>query len=388
MTKPPLSSSLAEPSTRYRWEIGVGAVVALFFLVVLPLLNSHGLVSNFTINLWGKYLCYALLAISVDLLWGYTGLLSLGQALFFSLGGYMFGMYLMRMIGDLGQYHKPIPDFLVFLGWTKLPAFWEPFASFPFAFAMVFLVPGLLALVFGFLAFRSRIKGVYFSILTQALTYGASLMFFRNDLLMGGNNGFTDFKFVVGYDLRQASTQRGLFIITAAILLLVYTGLRLLSHTKFGLVQRAIRDGENRVLFSGYATAHFKLFIFVVAALIASVAGALYVPQVGIINPSEMDPRKSLEAVVWCAVGGRGTLIGPILGAIGVNALQSWATVGKTAEYWLVILGSLFVFFVLVLPGGLVSLPQRLSSLWRRSKPEPGQAAAPTVPAETPTKSS
>jgi urea transport system permease protein len=387
MTKPRSFLPSATPSTRHRWEIGAGAVIALFFLVVLPLLNSHGLVSNFTINLWGKYLCYALLAISVDLLWGYTGLLSLGQALFFSLGGYMFGMYLMRMIGELGQYHKPLPDFLVFLGWTKLPRFWEPFASFPFALAMVFLLPGLLALLFGFLAFRSRIKGVYFSILTQALTYGASLMFFRNDLLLGGNNGFTDFKFVVGYDLRQAATQRGLFIITAAVLLCVYTGLRLLSHTKFGLVQRAIRDGENRVLFSGYATAHFKLFIFVVAALIAGVAGALYVPQVGIINPSEMDPRKSLEAVVWCAVGGRGTLLGPILGAIGVNALQSWATVGKTAEYWLVILGSLFVFFVLFLPGGIVSVPQRLAALWRR--PGPGSDAADaSAAAETPSKSS
>jgi urea transport system permease protein len=384
MTEPAPVSVPAGAATRYKVEIAVVAALALFFLVVFPLLNAHGVVSNFTINLWGKYLCYALLAISVDLLWGYTGLLSLGQALFFSLGGYMFGMYLMRMIGTLGQYRKPIPDFLVFLGWTELPRFWEPFASFPFAFAMVLLLPGLLALVFGYLAFRSRIKGVYFSILTQALTYGASLMFFRNDMLMGGNNGFTDFKFVVGHDLRQAATQRGLFIITVAVLLLVYTGLRLLSHTKFGLVQRAIRDGENRVLFSGYATAHFKLFIFVVAALIASVAGALYVPQVGIINPSEMDPRKSLEAVVWCAVGGRGTLIGPILGAIGVNALQSWATVGKTAEYWLVILGSLFVFFVLFLPGGIVSLPERIAAFWHRPKPE----AVTEKPAEPPSKSS
>jgi len=384
MTRTTPPSTTGGPSRRHRGEIGAVAVIALFFLVVFPLLNAHGVVSNFTINLWGKYLCYALLAISVDLLWGYTGLLSLGQALFFSLGGYMFGMYLMRMIGDLGQYHQPIPDFLVFLGWTALPRFWEPFSSFPFALAMVFLLPGLLALVFGFLAFRSRIKGVYFSILTQALTYGASLMFFRNDLLMGGNNGFTDFKFVVGHDLREASTQRGLFIVTAAVLLAVYVGLRLLSHTKFGLVQRAIRDGENRVLFSGYATAHFKLFIFVVAALIAGVAGALYVPQVGIINPSEMDPRKSLEAVVWCAVGGRGTLVGPILGAIGVNALQSWATVGGTAEYWLVILGGLFVFFVLCLPGGIVSLPQRLSFLWRKAKPAPAPAQTPAAAAADP----
>ena len=358
-------------SKRHKIELIAAGLISLFFIVIFPLLNAHGMVSDFTINLWGKYLCYALLAISVDLLWGYTGLLSLGQALFFSLGGYMMGMYLMRMIGDLGQYHKPIPDFLVFLGWTELPKFWKPFSSFPFAFLLIFLLPGLLALVFGFLAFRSRIKGVYFSILTQALTYGASLMFFRNDMLMGGNNGFTDFKFILGHDLRTASTQRGLFIVTAIVLLVVYASLRLLSHTKFGLVQRAIRDGENRVLFSGYATAHFKLFIFVVAALIASVGGALYVPQVGIINPSAMQPDKSLEAVVWCAVGGRGTLIGPILGAISVNALQSWATVGKTAEYWLVILGALFVFFVLILPGGIVSIPARLKSLWQRITRQP-----------------
>jgi urea transport system permease protein len=358
-------------SRRHKVELIAVGVIAVFFIVIFPLLNAHGVVSNFTINLWGKYLCYALLAISVDLLWGYTGLLSLGQALFFSLGGYMMGMYLMRMIGDLGQYKKPIPDFLVFLGWTDLPKFWVPFSSFPFAAAMVLLVPGLLALVFGFLAFRSRVKGVYFSILTQALTYGASLMFFRNDMLMGGNNGFTDFKFILGYDLRDAATQRGLFIATAVVLLVVYVALRLLSHTKFGLVQRAIRDGENRVLFSGYATAHFKLFIFIVSALIAAVAGALYVPQVGIINPSAMQPDKSLEAVVWCAVGGRGTLVGPILGAIGVNALQSWATVGKTAEYWLVILGALFVFFVLILPGGIVSIPARLKALWQFTTKKP-----------------
>jgi urea transport system permease protein len=268
-------------------------------IIVLPLLDAAGIISHFTLNLWGKYLCYALLAISVDLLWGYTGLLSLGQALFFALGGYMHGMYLMRMIGDLGQHKKPIPDFLVFLGWTELPSFWVPFANFPFALTMAFLVPGLIAYLFGHLAFRSRIKGVYFSILTQALTYGASLMFFRNNLLMGGNNGFTDFKFILGFDLKSAATQRGLFIATAVALLIVYLFCRWLSRTKFGLVQQAIRDGENRVLFSGYATAHYKLFVFVVAALIAALGGILYVPQVGIINPSEMTPDKSLEAVVW-----------------------------------------------------------------------------------------
>jgi urea transport system permease protein len=376
-------------STRHKIELIAVGVIALFFIVIFPLLNAHGYVSNFTMNVWGKYLCYALLAISVDLLWGYTGLLSLGQALFFSLGGYMMGMYLMRMIGDLGQYGKPIPDFLVFLGWSNLPKFWEPFDSFPFAAVMIFLVPGLLALVFGFLAFRSRIKGVYFSILTQALTYGASLMFFRNDMLMGGNNGFTDFRFILGFDIRNAATQRGLFIATAVTLLVVYVALRLLSYTKFGLVQRAIRDGENRVLFSGYATAHFKLFIFIVAAFIAAVGGALYVPQVGIINPSEMTPDKSLEAVVWCAVGGRATLVGPIIGAISVNALKSWAS-RAAPDYWLVILGGMFVIVVLLLPGGIVSIPARLKALWQRfqkkpADPEPPKPAAPPQePAVTP----
>jgi len=365
-------------STRHKIELVAVGVIALFFIVIFPLLNAHGVVSNFTINLWGKYLCYALLAISVDLLWGYTGLLSLGQALFFSLGGYMMGMYLMRMIGDLGQYKKPIPDFLVFLGWTDLPAFWVPFASFPFAAAMILLLPGLLALVFGFLAFRSRVKGVYFSILTQALTYGASLMFFRNDMLMGGNNGFTDFKFILGYDLRDAVTQRGLFIATAVVLLIVYVALRLLSYTKFGLVQKAIRDGENRVLFSGYATAHFKLFIFLIAALIAGIGGALYVPQVGIINPSEMTPEKSLEAVVWCAVGGRATLVGPIIGAISVNALKSWAS-RAAPDYWLVILGGMFVVVVLLLPGGIVSIPSRLKSLWARINKKPAEPEPPKL---------
>jgi len=366
--------SLLAPRTlspgRRRIEYIAVAVLAVFLILILPLLNGLGIVSNFHLNLWGKYLCYALLAISVDLLWGYTGLLSLGQALFFALGGYMHGMYLMRMIGDLGQHKKPIPDFLVFLGWTELPAFWVPFSSFPFAFAMVLLVPGLIAYVFGFLAFRSRIKGVYFSILTQALTYGASLMFFRNNLLLGGNNGFTDFKFILGYDLLSPTTQRGLFVVTSIVLVAVYVGCRWLSRTKFGLVQQAIRDGENRVLFSGYATAHYKLFVFVLAAVIASIGGALYVPQVGIINPSEMTTEKSLEAVVWVAVGGRGTLIGPIVGAISINALKSYAT-RAFPDLWLIILGGLFVFMVLFLPGGIVSIPSRIKALWQKFRPTP-----------------
>ena len=347
------------------WGIGIGAFI---ILGVFPALNAfvpensvfH--VSDFTINLYGKYLCYAVLAISVDLLWGYTGLLSLGQCLFFALGGYAFGMHLMLMIGKLGQYHSDLPDFMVFLGYPKLPLHWEPFRSFWFAVAGVVLVPGLLALVFGFLAFRSRIRGVYFSILTQALTYGACLMFFRNDFTFGGNNGLTDFKFLLGYDVRSAATQRGLFIATGVLLVLTYVFCRWLTLTKFGKIQRAVRDSENRVLFSGYAAANFKLFVFVVSAIIAGLAGALYVPQVGIINPSEMAPDKSLEAVVWVAVGGRGTLIGPVIGAIAVNALKSWAT-RAFPDLWLLILGAMFVIVVLFLPKGIVGLPAQILSL-------------------------
>ncbi|HWA28899.1 MAG TPA: urea ABC transporter permease subunit UrtC [Lacunisphaera sp.] len=367
----------ASPSavTRRRNEIALLASVALFLLVVMPLLHATGGISTFTITLWGKYLCYALLAMSVNLLWGYTGLLSLGQALFFTLGGYMHGMYLMRMIGDLGQYHKPIPDFLVFLGWTKLPAFWEPFANFPFALAMVFLVPGVVAYFFGYLAFRSRIRGVYFSILTQALTYAASILFFRNNLLLGGNNGFTDFKFILGHSLVDKDagpvTLRGLYIATALAVVAVYLLSRWLNQTKFGLVQQAIRDGENRVLFSGYATTHYKLFVFVLAAWIAALGGALFVPQAGIINPEEMKAQNSVEAVVWVAVGGRGTLIGPIIGAISINVLKSWAS-RAFPDSWLIILGVLCILVVLFLPGGLVSLPERLKALWSKwSAPAP-----------------
>jgi urea transport system permease protein len=348
-----------------------GIIVAIFvLLVVLPVLNvtsenSFFHVSDFRIGVFGKYFCYAILAISVDMLWGYTGLLSLGQALFFTLGGYMIGMYLMRMIGDMGQYHKAIPDFLVFLGWSDLPTFWKPFSSFLFALAMAFLLPGLLALIFGFLAFRSRIRGVYFSILTQALTYAACLLFFRNSLLLGGNNGFTDFKFILGHDIREPATQRVLYILSGLALVMVYGCCRWLSRTKFGLVQQAIRDSENRVLFSGYAAGNYKLFVFVLCSAIAAIGGILYVPQVGIINPSEMAPEKSLEAVVWVAVGGRGTLIGPILGAVFVNALKSWAT-RAYPDLWLLILGGLFIIITVFMPKGIVGLPGQLREVWSR----------------------
>jgi urea transport system permease protein len=353
------------PQRRFKTEYLLVGAFALVFLLLLPCLNAftpetsalH--ISNFTINLYGKYLCYAMLAISVDLLWGYTGLLSLGQALFFTLGGYMMGMYLMRMIGDQGQYHQPIPDFLVFLGWSRLPEFWKPFNHIACALLMAVLLPGILSGVFGYLAFRSRIRGVYFSILTQALTYAACLLFFRNSLLLGGNNGFTDFKVILGHDIREASTQRALFIATCLALLAVYGFCKWLTTTKFGKVQRAIRDSENRVLFSGYSTANFKLFIFILAALIASLGGVLYVPQVGIINPSEMGTDKSLEAVVWVAVGGRGTLIGPVIGAFAVNAMKSWAT-RAFPDLWLIFLGTMFILVTIFMPKGIVGLPAQL----------------------------
>ena len=367
-TEPGLSPTRLKPNKAGVWAL---ATVAVIFLIVLPGLNAftpassilH--ISNFSINLYGKYLCYAVLAISVDLLWGYTGMLSLGQCLFFSLGGYALGMHLMLMIGKLGQYHSDLPDFMVFLGYPKLPAHWVPFRSLWFASAAVIVVPGFVALIFGYLAFRSRIRGVYFSILTQALTYAACLMFFRNDFTFGGNNGLTDFKFIAGYDLRSPATQRALYLCTGFLLVLTYLLCQWLIRTKFGKVQRAIRDRENRVLFSGYATANFKLFVFVLSAVIAGLAGALYVPQVGIINPSDMAPDKSLEAVVWVAVGGRGTLIGPILGAIGVNALKSWAT-RAFPDLWLLILGTLFIVVTLFFPKGLVGIPEQVRALKRR----------------------
>jgi urea transport system permease protein len=359
-------------------ELLILAAVSFVILVLLPCLNafvpkeSFFHVSDFTINVYGKYLCYAVLALGVNILWGYTGLLSLGQCLFFALGGYALGMHLMLMIGKLGQYQKEIPDFMVFLEFeTKypetggLPRHWIPFRSPWFALLMVVVVPAVVAYIFGFLAFRSRIKGVYFSILSQALTYAACLMFFRNDFTFGGNNGLTDFKFILGADINTPETKRWLYIASGVLLLSVYLLLRWLTSTKFGLIQRAIRDSENRVLFSGYATAHFKLFVFVLSAVICAVGGALYVPQVGIINPSEMGTEKSLEAVVWCAVGGRSTLIGPIIGAISVNAMKSWAT-RAFAEQWLFMLGGMFILAVLFMPNGIIGLPAQFKALKQR----------------------
>ncbi len=355
-------------------------VGALLLLVVLPCLNAFGAegsalhVSDYTINLWGKYLCYGILAISVNLLWGYTGLLSLGQCLFFSLGGYALGMHLMLKIGKLGQYYQAgnnpleLPDFMVFLGYPELPAHWVPFHSFGFAALMVLVIPGLVAFLFGWLIFRSRIKGVYFSILTQALTYAASLLFFQNKFTFGGNNGLTDFKTLLEADLNAPEVRRNLYVATVLLLMAVLGLVKWLLGTKFGKVQQAIRDSENRVLFSGYATTSFKLLIFVLAAVIAGAAGALYVPQVGIINPSEMTTDKSLEAVVWVAVGGRATLLGPVYGAIVVNVLKSWATTAYP-DYWYIILGTLFVLAVLFAPNGIAGMPQQCRdglAWWKR----------------------
>ncbi len=396
VSEPDSSFSRKPAVNRLEW-LAV-AVIAFIGLVILPCLNAFTApdsalhVSNFTLTLYGKYLCYAVLALGVNLLWGYTGLLSLGQALFFSLGGYCLGMHLMLKIGRLGQYKADIPDFMVFLEFPQrypatggLPPHWIPFHSFGFAAAMVVVVPAVVAFVFGWLAFRSRIKGVYFSILSQALTYAATLMFFRNDFTFGGNNGLTDFKFILGQDINAPSTKRWLFIASGLLLLGVYVGLRWLTTTKFGLIQRAIRDSENRVLFSGYSTATFKLFVFVLSAVICALGGALFVPQVGIINPSEMAPDKSLEAVVWCAVGGRGNLLGPILGAIGCNALKSYAT-HAFAEQWPYLLGALFVFVTLFMPKGLIGLPEQARGWLARWRPAPtqGSASAPGRPVPHP----
>jgi len=277
----------------------------------------------------------------------------------------MLGMHLMLMIGPDAVYKSALPDFMDFMGRKELPGFWEPFHSFPFAALMVLLLPGLLAGIFGYLAFRSRIKGVYFSILTQALTYGAALMFFRNELYMGGNNGFTDFRSILGADIRLPETKRMLYIASAITLTLVFIFCKWLTTSRYGLIQRAIRDSENRVLFSGYSAANFKLFVFVISGMIAAVGGALYVPQVGIINPSEMMTEKSLEAVVWVAVGGRGTLFGPIIGAIAVNAFKSWAS-NKFPDLWPLILGGSFVLVVLFMPKGIVGIPGQIRALIAR----------------------
>lgn len=314
-------------------------------------------VSTYTITLLGKYLCYALVALSIDIIWGYCGILSLGHGAFFALGGYAMGMYLMRMIGDRGVYGDPLlPDFMVFLNWETLPWYWWGMDHFGFAMIAALMIPGLLALIFGWLAFRARVTGVYLSIMTQALTYALMLAFFRNEMGFGGNNGLTDFKELLGFNLQSDATRLGLFITTSATLLSIFWLSHFLLHrAQLGRIVCAIRDGENRARFLGYRTERFKLFLFVYSALIAAIAGILYVPQVGIINPGEFSPLNSIEMVVWVAVGGRGTLYGAVIGAILVNYAKTRLT-AAIPDVWLFALGGLFIGVTLFLPQGIVGL--------------------------------
>jgi urea transport system permease protein len=315
--------------------------------------------STYSLTLIGKYLCYAILALALDLIWGYAGILSLGHAAFFALGGYAMGMYLMRQIGPRGVYGDPVlPDFMVFLNWHTLPWFWTGFNHFWYAAIMIAAVPAALALVFGWLAFRSRVTGVYFSIITQALTYALLLAFFRNDMGFGGNNGFTDFKDILGFDLHRDGTRVVLVACTAAALAASYVACRAIVDSRAGRVIRAVRDAESRVRFLGYRVESYKLWVFVFSAVLAGIAGALYVPQVGIINPSEFAPINSIEIVIWVAVGGRGTLVGAAAGAVLVNYAKTFFT-GALPEVWLYALGALFVIVTLFLPDGLMGLAMR-----------------------------
>ena len=341
--------------------------VTSLLLVVLPVLHlavpetSPLHVSSFWITLVGKFMCYAVVALAMDLVWGYTGILSLGQGLFFALGGYVFGMYLMRQIGRDGVYKSDLPDFMVFLDWKEFPWYWALSDSFIWTLVLVAAVPGLVAFIFGFFAFRSRIKGVYFSIITQALTYAAMLAFFRNDMGFGGNNGFTDFKRILGLPITAPETRTALYVLSGMLLLGSLVLARWIVASKFGRVLTAIRDQESRLMFLGYRTLYFKLAIWTLAAMMSGIAGALYVPQVGIINPSEMSPANSIEIAIWAAVGGRGTLFGPILGAFAVNGAKTWFTVAYP-ELWLYFLGLLFVLVTLLLPRGLMGLAESLRS--------------------------
>jgi urea transport system permease protein len=316
-------------------------------------------VPTYLVTLFGKYVCYATLALSIDLIWGYCGILSLGHGAFFALGGYAMGMYLMRQIGTRGVYANPIlPDFMVFLNWPELPVYWYGFQHFAYAMLMVVLVPGALAFVFGWFAFRSRVTGVYLSIITQALTFALMLGFFRNNFGFGGNNGLTDFKDILGFNIQAQGTRAALFAASCVALLMCFAICRALVASKLGKVLIAIRDAETRTRFLGYRVESYKLFVFTLSACMAGIAGALYVPQVGIINPGEFSPASSIEAVIWVAVGGRGTLIGAALGAIVVNYAKTTFTSGPLAPYWLFLLGSLFVAVTLLLPRGIVGTVQ------------------------------
>ena len=336
-------------------------VAALFAAatIVIPLLNiavpegSFFHVPDYLILLLGKFACYAIVALAVGLIWGYAGVLSLGHGVFFALGGYAIGMYLMRSIGTEGVYKSELPDFMVFLDWKELPWYWYGFQHFGFALFMALAVPGLLAFVFGFLAFRSRIRGVYFAIITQAMTFALMLLFFRNDTGFGGNNGLTDFKRLLGFSLRDPETRIGLYLASVVALFGCFLLCRYLVHSRLGRVLRAVRDAESRVMFSGYDVPRYKLFAWTLSAVFCGLAGALYVPQVGIINPSEMQPANSIEMAIWVAVGGRGTLVGPVVGALLVNGAKSWFT-AALPNAWLYVLGLLFISVTLFLPRGIM----------------------------------
>jgi urea transport system permease protein len=359
--------------------------------IAVPVLNlalppqSPFQVPTYLMSLFGKYACYALLALSIDLIWGYCGILSLGHGAFFALGGYAMGMYLMRQIGNRGVYANPdLPDFMVFLNWQELPVYWYGFNWFPYAALMVVVAPGALAFVFGWLAFRSRVTGVYFSIITQALTFALMLGFFRNNFGFGGNNGLTDFKDVLGFNVQAAGTRAALFAISCVVLALALLMCRCVVTSKFGKVLIAIRDAESRTRFLGYKVESYKLLVFTLSACMAGVAGSLYVLQVGIINPGEFAPANSIEEVIWVAVGGRGTLIGAILGAVIVNYGKTYFTSGALAPYWLFVLGSLFVGVTLLLPRGIIGTIQHH---WaeRRKPDSPGPDPQPVgdpMPAE------
>jgi urea transport system permease protein len=360
--------------------------ILLAVAVIVPLLNlatdpsSAWHIPTYVVALLGKYLCYAILALSLDLVWGYCGILSLGHGAFFALGGYAMGMYLMRQIGDRGVYANPdLPDFMVFLNWQELPWYWHGFDMFWFAAIMIVLVPGALAFVFGWFAFRSRVTGVYLSIITQALTYALLLAFFRNDMGFGGNNGLTDFKDILGFNVQAQTTRAALFAMTCVMLIAGFLIARGIVVSKLGKVVIAIRDAESRTRFLGYRVDRFKLFVFTVSACMAGVAGALYVPQVGIINPSEFAPANSIETVIWVAVGGRGTLVGAALGGVVVNYAKTVFTSGFMAPYWLFALGALFVFVTIFMPKGILGTAQQL---WeKRRKPAPAATPEP-APAE------
>jgi urea transport system permease protein len=355
-------------SRLYTWKgWGLIGVFAFVLFVVFPVLSlavpreSAFHLSQYWVTLIGKIMCYAIVALAMDLIWGYAGILSLGHGLFFALGGYAMGMYLMRQIGREGQYQSDLPDFMVFLDWKELPWHWWNTDQFWWAMLLVVAVPGLLAFVFGYFAFRSRVKGVYFSIITQALTFAAMLAFFRNAMGFGGNNGFTDFKRILGLPITTPETRMVLFVTTGVFLVGTLLLARWIVTSKFGRVLTAIRDAETRVAFCGYNTVHYKLAIFTLSAVICGIAGALYVPQVGIINPSEMSPANSIEIAIWVAVGGRGTLAGAIVGAGAVNGAKSFFT-QMFPEFWLYALGLIFILVTLFLPQGIVGLISKLKA--------------------------